>query len=627
MPENQKKAGKLSIHTENIFPIIKKWLYSEHDIFLRELISNAVDAISKRAVLDETFKKEDGKISIICDKDAKTIKVIDNGLGMSEAEVKKYINQIAFSGAEEFVDKYKDSQNGIIGHFGLGFYSTFMVAEQVAIDTLSYRDASTPAHWECEGETEYTLATGTYEEIGTCITISLNKDSENYLEASKIKELVEKYSNFIPIPLMFEDKQLNQTVALWNKKPKEVKDEEYIEFYKSMYHDHQDPLFWIHLNVDFPFALRGILYFPKITSQLDLNKGAVSLYCNNVFVAENLKEFIPEFLLMSRGGIDVPDIPLNVSRSFLQNDVQVKKISNYIIKKVGDHLQDIFKSDREKYNNLWKDIEQFIKYGMLTDEKFYDSVKDIILFRNVDNEYITLAEYKEKHPAAEKLHKIFYTSSEKTMGTYLEIMKNAKIEVIVADSPLDSHFLQHIEMKNMGEVSFIRIDSELNEHIINNKKTDDIKDDFSYEVEEDKTSTDADGKETVEKIKTVKDRRVDAFNELLENASISIEFKSLVKGDIPGMVVFNEHMRRFQEMNNLIQKGDDEMLGFHTFVVNAENNTVKKILALHKDGATDKAKLLAKHIHDLSLLEQKQFTGAKLQEMVERSREVLELLS
>ena len=366
--------GTLSIHTENIFPIIKKWLYSEHDIFFRELTSNAIDAMNKRVVEESGIDTTDFGVEVKVDKKKKTITFSDTGIGMTAEEIEKYINQIAFSGAEDFVEKYKDVQTNIIGHFGLGFYSSFIVAEKVTIDTLSYKEGSKAAGWSCEGSTEYEVFEGKRKDVGTTITIHVNDESEEFLEEDKVQAILEKYCSFMSFPVKFKDKVINEKPALWKNKPNGATDEEYILFYQTAFQQYDEPLFWIHLNVDYPFNLKGILYFPKFKNQLDVNKGQVKLFCNNVFVADNLKDLIPEFLLLLKGGIDIPDIPLNVSRSFLQSDSQVKKISNYIVKKVADHFKSAFKDDREKYASYWKDISDFIKYGLLTNEDFFKAL-------------------------------------------------------------------------------------------------------------------------------------------------------------------------------------------------------------------------------------------------------------
>ncbi len=664
MPDT--KTGKLSIHTENIFPIIKKWLYSEHDIFLRELISNAVDSMSKRKAIQPELKEEELKIEVKINKKKKTLQVIDYGIGMTASEIKKYINQIAFSGAEDFIEKYKDKQSSIIGHFGLGFYSSFMVAKKVTIDSLSFKKGSKSAFWECEGEAEYKSELGKRKAIGTTVTVHFNKENEEYLEDSKIRELIEKYSTFLPFPIFLnkEKEAINQKEALWNRKPKDVKEEEYKEFYKKLFHDYEDPLFWIHLNVDFPFNLKGILYFPKIKNHLDLNQGKVKLFCNNVFVADGLKDFIPEFLLLLKGGIDIPEIPLNVSRSFLQHDKQVKKISQYIIKKIADSLKDIFKEDRKKYEGFWEDIHYFIKYGMLTDEKFSESMKDYIIFKSTQDDYITIKEYQERNKTKDKPQKIFYASSEDTQVTYLNLMKEQGIEVIFANALIDSHLFQHLEMKNR-DVTFVRIDSEINENLVDKDKTEIV---------------DASNRTISERIKEIFDRTLndkieasfhkddyakfikkfpeaintlapfvriekdftfikpydvptnireklgkEAFSEISSKLYLTIttEVKYLKAGKIPAMVVFNEFMRRFQEMNYLSQGKDSDMLKNHTIVVNPENETVKKILQFDANGKTEEVELLVNYIHELAMLEQKQFSGKELQSFIEKANKIL----
>ncbi len=665
--KSTRKTGKLSIHTENIFPIIKKWLYSEHDIFLRELISNAVDAMNKMKAIKPDLDEKELKIEVKINKKKKALEVIDYGLGMTAAEIKKYINQIAFSGAEDFVEKFKDKQANMIGQFGLGFYSTFMVANKVTIDSLSYKQNSKPVFWECEGDIEFKIDEGKRKKVGTTVTIYFNKDNLEYLEDHKIKELIEKYSNFTPFSIEFNKEVVNQKEALWLRKPRDVSESEYKEFYKKLFNDFNDPLFWIHLNVDFPFNLKGILYFPKIREQIDINIGKVKLFCNNVFVADDLKGIIPEFLLLLRGGIDIPEIPLNVSRSFLQQDKQVKKISHFIIKKVADSLKDIFKNDRKKYESFWEDINHFIKYGILTDEKFNEAMREQVIFKSTQGDYITVQEYRDRNKSKDKPQKIYYAQSEDTQVTYLDMMKEQGIEVIFSSSILDNHFFQNLEMKNR-DVTFVRIDSEINESLIDKDKTEIVdaknrsiserikeifnqtlndnieasfnkdnyagfikkypesvsilvpfirtKDDFTYIKPYDITP------EAREKLgdKT--------FNEILDKTyfEIKTEIKYLKSKNIPAMIVFNEFMRRFQEMNYLYQPQETDMLKNHTLVVNPENETIKKILKFYDSEENDKVKLLVKYIHELALLEQKRFTGKELQAFIEKSNKILELI-
>ena len=665
----EKQNGTLSIHTENIFPIIKKWLYSEHDIFLRELISNAVDAMNKRKALQPDLDEELLKIQLKTNKTKKTIQIIDSGIGMTQEEIEKYINQIAFSGAEDFIEKYKDKQTAIIGHFGLGFYSSFMVADKVEIDSLSYQEGAEAAAWECEGQIDYKISKGKRKEVGTTVTIHLNKDSKHYLEESKLRELVEKYSNFTPFQILLnKDKEaLNQKDALWNKRPNDVKEEEYKEFYKKMFHEWEDPLFWIHLNVDYPFNLKGILYFPKFKNNFDINQGKVKLFCNNVFVADDLKDLIPEFMLLLRGGIDIPDIPLNVSRSFLQHDQQVKKISQYIIKKIGDNLQDIFKNDRKRYEGFWEDISPFIKYGLITNEKFYDAIKDNVIFKSTNDDYVTIQEYRDRNKSEEKPRKIYYAPSENTQVSYLNMMKEQGVEVIYSNPFIDNHLFQHMEMKDK-DFTFVRVDSEINENLVDSEQaevadatnrtpSEKIKELFevtlnneieaSYSKDSyaefikkhpDAVNTIAPYIRTKDDFTYIKPYEMPhpireklgkkTFDEIIEHLhlNIQVDAKHLKSKNIPAMIVFNEFMRRYQEMNSFSGKNDFDMLQNHTLVVNVDNPTIQKIVTLKDQNETEKADLLIEYIHDLALIEQKQFSGKELQSFIEKSNKVLDLI-
>ena len=670
MAEKKVESGNLSIHTENIFPIIKKWLYSQHDIFLRELVSNAVDAINKRKYSDESLVAGDEKIEVKLDKKKRTLQVIDNGIGMTADEIKRFINQIAFSGAEEFINKFKDVQTNIIGHFGLGFYSAFMVADKVTIDTLSMTEGSEAAAWECDGSTEYTMSKGKRKEIGTTITIFLNAESEEYNDENKIREILERYCNFIPFPITFEDKIVNQQEALWNRKPKDVTKEEYIEFYKNMFHDHMDPVFWIHLNVDFPFNLKGILYFPKLRNDADFYKGEIKLFCNNVYVAENLEDLIPEFLLLLKGGVDIPDIPLNVSRSFLQNDKQVQKISKYIVKKVADHFLETFKEDRKKYEEYWEDISTFIKYGLLKDEEFFEAMKDLVIFKSASGDYVSLEEYKARNPNTDEKAKtkIWYASSEDTQVSYLNMMKEQGIEVVFQNSPLDTHLYQRLESKHEN-IEFIRIDSEVNELLVNKDKTElvdrdnqtdsaKLKDIFNQALNPDlEASFSSESfKEYIKNhpaaatvltpyITQKEDQSLikpydipfsvrgelgeAAMNDLMDHAytELKIEVKSLKSADIPSMIVFSEYMRRWHDMDMMNRKDSGDMLKYHTLVVNQESPIVKKLVEMDANGKKEEVKILCSYIHDLSLLEQKPFSGKELKSFIEKANKILAYIS
>ena len=663
-PRKKTEKGSLSIHTENIFPIIKKWLYSQHDIFLRELVSNSVDAINKRKYSDPDFKAEDMKITIELDDKNNTIKVHDTGIGMTAEEIRKYINQIAFSGAEEFVTKFKDVQDNIIGHFGLGFYSSFMVAEKVTIDSLSWVAGSEPAFWECDGSTEYKMKAGKKKEPGTTVTIYLNEDSKNYAQEYKIREILEKYSNFMPWPIMFKSQQVNQLEALWNRRPKDVSDEEYIKFYREVFHDYQDPVFWIHLNADFPVNLRGILYFPKLRKDPDFFKGEVKLYCNNVFVADNLEVLISEFLLLLKGGIDIPDIPLNVSRSFLQNDDQVRQISKYIVKKVSDRFGETFTEDRKKYEEYWEDIDTFIKFGLLRDEDFFEAMKDRLIFKSASGDFVTLEEYKARNKQDGDKTRIWYASGEDTQVSYLRLMKDQGIEVIYQTTPLDTHIYQRLESIHK-DLEFIRVDSELNDQLLSteieedgeNQDTQRLQEIFykalGQEVEASFSKEDysdflkkypqaataltswikQEGEQTLIRpfelpAETRAELGEEAFKALFNHAYTpqKVQEKSLKSSEIPSMIVFNEMLRRWHDMDALNRQADFTLLKDHTLILNRENPIIKKILDLDSEGREEEARTISTYIHDLSMLEQRAFSGDELKDFINRANKILTYL-
>ncbi|MBQ2670610.1 MAG: molecular chaperone HtpG, partial [Clostridia bacterium] len=483
--------GNISVDSENLFPIIKKWLYSDKDIFLRELVSNGCDAVTKLKKLasigdakiggDEKFK-----VTVSVMPEAKKLVISDNGIGMTAEEIDKYINQIAFSGASDFLAKYKEEDDTgaqIIGHFGLGFYSAFMVADSVEIDSLSYQDGAKAAKWMCDGSMEFDMTEGTRTERGTTITLNIAEDSEEFLDEYKVRQILNKYCAFLPIEVYLETpekkveekegeekeepKPINDTNPLWMKKPSECTDEEYKDFYRKVFMDFNEPLFWIHLNVDYPFNLKGILYFPKINHEFAGQEGQIKLFNNQVFVADNVKEVIPEFLMLLKGVIDCPDLPLNVSRSFLQNDGYVKKISAHITKKVADKLTSLYNSEKENYEKYWEDIDIFIKYGCLRDEKFYDKVKNIIIYKNLDDKFVTLDEY-----LGDKEDKtVYYVSDPKTQSQYINMFKNQGLDAVVLPSMMDTHFISFVEMKNEG-VKFKRIDSAIDDISENAEKDD-----------------------------------------------------------------------------------------------------------------------------------------------------------
>ncbi len=611
-----KNKGNISIHTENIFPIIKKWLYSDKDIFIRELISNGCDAISKlkrlQSLGEATLEGEqDYKVIVSVNKENGTLKFIDNGIGMTEEEVKKYINQVAFSGAEDFINKYKDKigeDKDIIGHFGLGFYSAFMVAKRVQIDTLSYIDGSEAVTWVCDGGTEYEISPSTKDSRGTTITLFVDEDSKEFLEAFKVREVIEKYCSFLPIEIYLEEegkeekeedkKPLNDTTPLWMKSPKDCTDEEYKEFYKKVFLDFNDPLFWIHLNVDYPFNLKGILYFPKLKHELEATEGQVKLYNNQVFVADNIKEVIPEFLLLLKGTIDCPDLPLNVSRSFLQKDKDVMKISKHIVKKVADKLVSLYKNERENFNSFWKDIQIFIKYGCLRDESFYEKIKDIIIFKRLNGEYITLKEYleenKEKHE-----NKVFYVTDEKQQSQYIKMFKEANLDALVLDCSLDNHFISFLEAKEIG-VTFTRIDSDISE-ILKSDSNEDLKD--------------------------INDKVQSLFKDLAFNGIKDVKIESLRNSETPAMILVSEQSRRMAEMSKMFGGMDMPNMFSEekTLVVNNNNSIIKKLSQINLEENKDKVELICNYIVDVALLSNKELSPEEMDNFINRSNKILSL--
>ena len=614
----EKSNGNISIHTENIFPIIKKWLYSDKDIFIRELISNGCDAISKLKRLStlgeaKVSDSENYRVLVSINKEKGTLKFIDNGIGMTEEEVKKYINQVAFSGAEDFINKYKDKideDKDIIGHFGLGFYSSFMVSKRVQIDTLSYLDGAEAVTWVCDGGTEYEIyPSEDRKERGTTITLFIDDDSKEFLEIYKVREVIEKYCSFLPIEIYLEEegkdekeedkKPLNDITPLWTKAPKDCTDEEYKEFYKKVFLDFNEPLFWIHLNVDYPFNLKGILYFPKLKHELEATEGQVKLYNNQVFVADNIKEVIPEFLLLLKGTIDCPDLPLNVSRSFLQKDKDVMKISKHIVKKVADKLVSLYKNERENFNSFWKDIQIFIKYGCLRDESFYEKIKDIIIFRKLNGEYITLKEYleenKEKHE-----NKVFYASDEKQQSQYIKMFKEANLDALVLDCSLDNHFISFLESKEAG-ITFARIDSDISE-ILKDNESEDLKD-------------------INEKIKNL-------FNDVINNNIKEVKVESFKNSQTPAMILVSEQSRRMAEMSKMFGGVNvpDMFKEERTLVVNNNNPIIKKISSINVEGKEEKVKLICSYIFDIALLSNKELTPEEMDNFINRSNQLLNMI-
>lgn len=619
------EKGSISIHTENIFPIIKKWLYSDKDIFIRELISNGCDAVNKvkrLASLGEAKIPNDEKykITVSIDKGQGTLSFRDNGIGMTEEEVKKYINQVAFSGAEDFFNKYKDKMeesSDIIGHFGLGFYSAFMVSKKVQIDTLSHIEGAEPVRWISEGGTEYEISNSdTITQRGTLITLFLDDDSQEFLDEYNVRSIINKYCSFLPVEIYLENKEeneeenedskedevlpLNDTKPLWTKAPKDCTDEEYKEFYKKVFNVFDEPLFWIHLNVDYPFNLKGILYFPKLKNEFELVEGKVKLYNNQVFVADNIKEVIPEFLLLLKGVIDCPDLPLNVSRSFLQNDKDVSKISKHIVKKVADKLKSLCKNEREEYTKFWDDIEVFIKYGCLKDEGFYDKIKDFILFKTINDEYLTLDDYLEKCKDKHE-NKVFYVSDEKQQSQYIKLFKEYNLDAVILKTSIDNHFISMLEYKNQG-VNFNRIDSDL---------SDVLKEDG---VEE--------NKEEIEKIEELFKSEI---GERVEKYSV----QSLKNEQTPAIILVSEHSRRMAEMKSQFA-GMDLGMEFNeekTLVINDKNPIIQKILSMKDDESKkDKLSLICNQVVDLALLSNKELSSEELDLFIKRSNELMNMI-
>lgn len=620
----ENKKGNISIHTENIFPIIKKWLYSDKDIFVRELISNGCDAINKYKKLVslgeiENKQDQDYKINVTIDKDNSTLIFEDNGIGMTEEEVEKYINQVAFSGAEDFVNKYKDKmseENDIIGHFGLGFYSAFMVSSKVQIDTLSYKEGAQAVKWVSEGQTEYELsASEDRKSRGTTITLFLADDSKEFLEEYTVRSIIDKYCSFLPVNIYLdvkdsskekdensenEIKPLNDTYPLWLKSPKDCTDDEYKEFYRKVFNTFDEPLFWIHLNVDYPFNLKGILYFPKLKNEFELIEGKVKLYNNQVFVADNIKEVIPEFLLLLKGVIDCPDLPLNVSRSFLQNDKDVSKISKHIIKKVADKLKSLYKNERDNFEKFWDDIQVFIKFGCLKDEGFYDKIKDILLFKDINSNYITLNDYlekcKEKHE-----NKVFYVSDEEQQSQYIKLFKDYDLDAVILDSSIDNHFISFIEFKNQG-VTFNRIDADL---------SDVLKDKNEEENKENKTEIE------------------NLFKEYVKDKVKYYSVESLKSEDTTAIILVSEQSRRMAEMKSQFA-GMDLGMNFEeekTLVINDNSPIIKKLVSLKDDESKkDQIELICNQIVDVALLANKELDAKELDEFINRNNKLMNML-
>ena len=598
--------GNISVDSENLFPIIKKWLYSDKDIFLRELVSNACDAITKfkTVALSGETEGDEYKITVTVDKEAKKLIISDNGIGMTAEEIDKYINQIAFSGATEFLEKYKDKNDDsaqIIGHFGLGFYSAFMVADSVEIDSLSYKDGASAAKWTCDGSMEFDMEEGTRNRRGTTITLNIAEDSAEFLEEIKVREVLHKYCSFLPVEIFLinanaeesdekeEPKPINETCPLWMKKPSDCTDEDYKTFYQNVFMDFNEPLFWIHLNVDYPFNLKGILYFPKINHEFSGIEGQIKLFNNQVFVADNVKEVIPEFLMLLKGVIDCPELPLNVSRSFLQNDGYVKKISSHITRKVADKLVSLYTNDKDNYVKYWEDINMFVKYGCIRDETFYEKVKNALIYKDLDGEYKTLDELIGEKEKAD----IYYVSDETQQSQYINMFKEQGLNAVMLPTMMDTHFISFLEMKNPN-IKFKRIDSSIS----------DIAD-----------GTDENAESIIEAFKTV-----------LNDDTLKIEVQKLKNNSTPAVILLSEESRRMQEMYKSYGQQFAGMADmFHdefTLVINSNNELIQKL-----DTLDDETKqLVINHIYDLAKIAHSPLNAEQMQRFIERSNKLLKNL-
>ena len=684
------KHGNLSISSENIFPIIKKWVYSDHDIFVRELISNGCDAITKLKKLDmmgEYQLADDYKpsIQVLVNPEEKTLKFVDNGLGMTAEEVEEYITQIAFSGATEFLEKYKDktTEDDMIGHFGLGFYSAFMVADEVHIDTLSYQEGAKPVHWTCDGGTEYDMEDGTKETVGTEITLFLNDDCTKFSNEYQVRDIIEKYCSFMPVPIYLDNENaeqeyetimadelteedvvvehihedakmeekenedgtkemvevspacdkvkinkrpvaLNDTQPLWAKHPNECEKDDYIAFYRKVFMDYKEPLFWIHLNMDYPFNLKGILYFPKINTEYDSVEGKIKLYNNQVFIADNIKEVIPEFLMVLKGVIDCPDLPLNVSRSALQNDGFVNKISEYISKKVADKLSGMCKTDKETYESYWDDISPFIKFGCLKDNKFCDKMSDYMLFKNLDHKYLTLKECIENNKPAEqadttakvenveakdgdakdeKKVTIYYVTDEQQQSQYINMFKAEGMDAVILTHNIDSPFISQLEQRNEN-VKFQRIDADLTET-------------FKQEVAEDEA----------ESFKANTEALTEIFRKALENDKLDVKVEKLKNESVASMMTLSEETRRMQDMMKMygMMGMDPSMFGNDVTLVLNANHPLVQYVVNNKEG--EHTTLFCKQLYDLALLSNKPLNPEEMTEFIKRSNEIMMLLT
>lgn len=650
------EKGNITIHTENIFPIIKKSLYTDHEIFLRELISNSVDAISKlkMASLAGEARGEvpEPEINLAIDKENRTLSITDNGIGMTGEEIKKYINQVAFSSAEEFINKYQKSANDLIGHFGLGFYSAFMVAKKVEIDTLSYQEGATPVHWSCDGSPEFELTDSSRSQIGTTITLTLMDEEGEYLEPARIRQLVKTYSDFMLVPIKIDGEVINQQRALWKESPQNLTKEDYLEFYRYLYPFQEEPLLWVHLNTDYPFLLNGILYFPKLRPDVDVSKGQLKLFCNQVFVSDHCEEIIPDFLIPLRGVIDSPDIPLNVSRSALTKDRTVRRIADFIAKKIADRLKSLYNEDAKEYIRCWGDVGTFIKFGSLKEDKFKQQVEDILIYRTtykppetpvqvavqtaegdawqeataktpleaIEQEgYTTLKAYLERHKERHE-NRVFYCTDPRSQSTYVELYKNQGLEILFFDSFIDTNYFIPFLEREYSDVKFTRVDSELDSTLLEQDQASEIIDPGS-------------NKTRAELIKEI-------FAKALDNSRINIKTEALKSDDPqatpPAIVLLPEAMRRLQEMTAMMQQKAMAFPEEHILMINTNHPLIQQIIQISQGSivtgsgespSAQLAKMLCQHVYDLALIAQKGFDAEGMQAFVERSNRVLTKLT
>lgn len=650
------EKGNITIHTENIFPIIKKSLYTDHEIFLRELISNSVDAISKlkMASLAGEARGEvpEPEINLAIDKENRTLSITDNGIGMTGEEIKKYINQVAFSSAEEFINKYQKSANDLIGHFGLGFYSAFMVAKKVEIDTLSYQEGATPVHWSCDGSPEFELTDSSRSQIGTTITLTLMDEEGEYLEPARIRQLVKTYSDFMLVPIKIDGEVINQQRALWKESPQNLTKEDYLEFYRYLYPFQEEPLLWVHLNTDYPFLLNGILYFPKLRPDVDVSKGQLKLFCNQVFVSDHCEEIIPDFLMPLRGVIDSPDIPLNVSRSALTKDRTVRRIADFIAKKIADRLKSLYNEDAKEYIRCWGDVGTFIKFGSLKEDKFKQQVEDILIYRTtykpletpvqvavqtaegdawqeataktpleaIEQEgYTTLKAYLERHKERQE-NRVFYCTDPRSQSTYVELYKNQGLEILFFDSFIDTNYFIPFLEREYSDVKFTRVDSELDSTLLEQDQASEIIDPAS-------------NKTRAELIKEI-------FAKALDNSRINIKTEALKSDDPqatpPAIVLLPEAMRRLQEMTAMMQQKAMAFPEEHILMINTNHPLIQQIIQISQGSivtgsgespSAQLAKMLCQHVYDLALIAQKGFDAEGMQAFVERSNRVLTKLT